>query len=329
MTAIVESTGQEPQPRLPEAVLRDLACPVCHGPLHAGDNACRCLRDTCGTVFPWLDGVPVLINEARSVFTVEGFLRQQPTFFKPRGRVRAWLSRRLPDLSHDLASGRVLGEMRQMLLTRIQRPRVLVVGGSIAGFGMEAMIGDEAIELVESDASLGPRVQVICDAHDLPFADGSFDGVIIQAVLEHVLDPVRCVAEIHRVLNDGGLVYADAPFVCQVHGRELDFTRYSRLGYRRLFRHFAELDSGISSGPGTALGWTARYLLLSFFKHRMLRAAVSGLARLSLFWLKYLDYLVLHNPGALDAAFAFYFLGQKRSDVLSDAALIGSYRGGF
>ena len=29
----------------------------------------------------------------------------------------------------------------------------------------------------------------------------TFDCVIIQAVLEHVLDPKRCVKEIHRVLK--------------------------------------------------------------------------------------------------------------------------------
>ncbi len=41
---------------------------------------------------------------------------------------------------------------------------------------------------------------LICDAHDIPFADRSFDGVIVQAVLEHVVDPFRCCEEIHRVL---------------------------------------------------------------------------------------------------------------------------------
>ena len=34
----------------------------------------------------------------------------------------------------------------------------------------------------------------------------SFDGVMIQAVLEHVLEPTRVVAEIHRVLKPDGLL---------------------------------------------------------------------------------------------------------------------------
>ena len=190
--------------------------------------------------------------------------------------------------------------MRDRLLERSRRPRVLVIGAGEVGVGLEKLLEEPAIEMVEVDASFGSRVQVVCDAHDLPLADGVFDGVVIQAVLEHVLDPVRCVAEIHRVLKPGGLVYADTPLVCQVHGREFDFTRYTRLGHRRLFRHFGELESGISSGPAMALGWTIRYFLLSFSSRPWVRAAVSGFSRLAIFWLKYLDYFLLgqaRRPG--------------------------------
>jgi ubiquinone/menaquinone biosynthesis C-methylase UbiE len=49
---------------------------------------------------------------------------------------------------------------------------------------------------------------MIFDAHDIPIEDGSFDGVIILAVLEHVADPYRYSEEIYRVLKDQGVVYA-------------------------------------------------------------------------------------------------------------------------
>jgi len=155
------------------------------------------------------------------------------------------------------------------------------------------------------------------------------DAVILQAVLEHVVDPQRAVGETHRVLRDGGLVYADTPFMQQIHGREFDFTRYTGLGHRRLFRAFREVDSGITCGPGTALAWSAYYFALSFFASAMLRATVAGLCRLGLFWLKYFDYLLIRNDGAFDAASAFYFLGEKHDQVLSDHELVASYRGGF
>jgi 2-polyprenyl-3-methyl-5-hydroxy-6-metoxy-1,4-benzoquinol methylase len=45
------------------------------------------------------------------------------------------------------------------------------------------------------------------------FGDGTCDAVVVQAVLEHVLQPDVVVAEIHRVLRPDGLVYAETPFM--------------------------------------------------------------------------------------------------------------------
>jgi SAM-dependent methyltransferase len=239
-----------------------------------------------------------------------------------------WASRLLPEMSRNVAAKGVLARMRETLLRQSRRPRVLVIGAGVMGVGLEAILDEPAIEAVESDVSLTPRVQLISDAHDLPFAAGTFDAVIVQAVLEHVLDPVRCVAEIHRVLRRDGLVYADTPFMVQVHGRQFDFTRYTRLGHRRLFRRFAELESGISGGPAMALGWSLRYFCLSFCRGPAARAVVSALCRLAFGWLKYLDVFLQDLPAACDAAAAFYFLGRKLPQAISDRELIRDYRGG-
>ena len=49
------------------------------------------------------------------------------------------------------------------------------------------------------------------DALDLPFADGSFDRVIISEVLEHIWDDERVLAEVARVLRPGGRLAATVP----------------------------------------------------------------------------------------------------------------------
>jgi len=54
---------------------------------------------------------------------------------------------------------------------------------------MKSLVDHPPIELVETDVAFGPRTAVICDAHRLPFENASFDGVVAQAVLEHVADP--------------------------------------------------------------------------------------------------------------------------------------------
>ena len=48
----------------------------------------------------------------------------------------------------------------------------------------------------------------VADVQELPFEDGSFDGVIANHMLYHVPDRPRALAEIARVLRPGGLFYA-------------------------------------------------------------------------------------------------------------------------
>jgi SAM-dependent methyltransferase len=48
----------------------------------------------------------------------------------------------------------------------------------------------------------------VASAEDLPFADGTFDAVVSQLVVNFVPDPARGVAEMARVTRPGGLVAA-------------------------------------------------------------------------------------------------------------------------
>jgi len=233
----------------------------------------------------------------------------------------------LPAVSCNAKAKTNYEKLAELLLKENENPRVLVVGGSIVGRGMQRILSVPFIECIESDVSFGPRTAIICDAHDIPFDSSSLDGVIVQAVLEHVVDPYRCVEEIHRVLKEEGLVYAETPFMQQVHGGKYDFSRFTHLGHRRLFRKFEEISSGAVAGPGTALAWSYQYFLLSFVKSKAGRAFVEGIVRLTSFWLKYFDYYIIDKPTTLDAASAYYFMGRKSNRVLSDRELVELYRG--
>ncbi len=48
----------------------------------------------------------------------------------------------------------------------------------------------------------------VADAMDLPYADNSFDAVLIANALHIVPDPVKALGEIERVLRPGGLLIA-------------------------------------------------------------------------------------------------------------------------
>lgn len=303
-----------------------LCCPRCNHPLSDEGDTLRCLQSDCGLVFPVVADIPILLNEDNSLFSIKDYLHSdaiaERTPRKQNGLVD-WL----PGISLNLTSNQNYQKFAQVLLEKTSHPKVLVIGGRITGQGMEKLDAYPDLEIVSSDIAFGPRTQIIFDGHNIPFHDGFYDGIIAQAVLEHVLDPQRCVAEIHRVLKQGGLVYAETPFMQQVHEGRYDFTRFTHLGHRRLFRWFEEIASGPAGGPGMALAWSWRYFLLSFARKPVWRQILGGLARITAFFWKYFDPLIATRAGGMDAAAGYYFLGRKSETPLSDKTLLEQYRG--
>ena len=318
--------------KLPLALQDRLRCPICGARLVLAGEQMVCTHADSPHSFPVMDGVPVLINETRSVFTIADFACRQATYFdlSPAGRAVAAVDHLLPSFHRDGKKKQNLARFARLLTRQSTSPKILVIGGSILGPGMkEVMRLFPTLQVVHSDVSFGPQTMVIADAHDIPFDDGSFDGIIVQAVLQAVADPWRCVEEIHRVLTEDGLVYAETPFMQQVHGGRYDFTRFTHLGHRRLFRRFEEIESGTGQGPGTALAWSCQYFLLGFATSKPVRGLIHAFSRLALFYLKYFDLYLGRKPGAFDASSGYFFLGRKSDQTLADRDLLQLYRGGL
>lgn len=304
-----------------------LCCPVCNAGLTEGNNdSLRCVSPSCNISYPIVNGVPVLIDESRSLFRIDDFSRHsKPSFFRSQSRIGSVGSSIMPSLSRNLVAERNFRKI-QSLITHRLAPVILVIGSGLEGDGIRSLRTDGST-IIRSDISWTASNDLICDAHALPFPAASVDVVIAQAVLEHVLDPSQCVSEIWRVLKPEGILYSEIPFMQQVHGREYDFTRFTQLGQRRLFNHYKEIDSGICCGPGMALAWSWEYFLLSFTQNTILKYGLKTFARLTAFWLLYFDAFLQSRPGSLDAASGLYFLGSKATDKVSDEAIIRSYQG--
>jgi len=312
--------------KISETAQQLLRCPKCKSTLEDYSTQYQCTA--CNLFFPIVGSIPILIDEEQSIFSLDDFVHQRKTtFYSAQNTLKQTAKRLLPDISKNITGRKNYRRFTSLLLDQSSTPRVLIIGGSILGAGMEELAAHPDIELVESDVTFGPRVTIISDAHSIPFEDSSFDGVIVQAVLEHVVDPWKCVEEIHRVLKEGGLVYAETPFMQQVHMGRYDFTRFTHLGHRRLFRKFEEIANGAVCGPTMALLWSYQYFLLSFVTSSLLRKLIVVFVRLTTFFLTYLDYFLIDRPGTLDAASGYYFMGRKSNRILSDKDLIQLYRG--
>lgn len=77
----------------------------------------------------------------------------------------------------------------------------------------------------------GDGADVLADLHGVPFADGSFDGVVSYAVIGCCRHPDVVVAEVHRVLRAGGAFVATFSAYEPFAG---DRNRYTHEGTRDL-----------------------------------------------------------------------------------------------
>lgn len=199
---------------------------------------------------------------------------------------------------------------------------VLVVGGGQIGMGIEILYDDPDVSLIAFDIYPSPVTIFAADAHRIPLRDGSVDAVCIQAVLEHVLEPALVVSEIFRVLRPGGVVYAETPFMQQVHEGASDFTRFTELGHRWLFRDFQPIERGSIGGPGLSVYWSMKYFFRGLTRNRKLANILSvpfGLLAL-------LDRFMPAGQ-VLDGANGVYFMGRKTGKRLEAREVFEQYLG--
>lgn len=86
------------------------------------------------------------------------------------------------------------------------------------------------------DIASGPGVDIVGDAHSLPFKDGEFEQILCTEVLEHLHTPEEAIAEMMRVLKPGGTILLTTRFIFPIHDAPHDYYRYTKYGLRHLFR---------------------------------------------------------------------------------------------
>lgn len=169
--------------------------------------------------------------------------------------------------------------------------------------------------VITVDVVPGPTVDVVASAEALPFDDASMDGVILQAVLEHVRDERATIAEIVRVLRPGGALLIEVPFLQGYHAAPGDYRRFTEEGLRDFVRRegLRVERSGVVGGPGSALAWVLSEYLAMLVSVRSTRGY--QLARLATTWiawpLKFTDELLEGHPMATVACSGVWVEARK------------------
>ena len=141
---------------------------------------------------------------------------------------------------------RVAAELGALLDTQ-RRALVLDVGGGAGA--LHENLGSAAITIVTLDidrevlkraaARMTKPVLVCGDGTRLPFADDTFDAVVMVHALEHIPAPIRgdLAAEIKRVSRDGIVIHGPAgedatrlshAFIAELKSRGAEVPRYAR-----------------------------------------------------------------------------------------------------
>ena len=199
---------------------------------------------------------------------------------------------------------------------------ILILGGGNIGTGLDKIYGNKQINIIATDIYPSNSIQFISDCHNIPLKNKSVDGVIIQAVLEHVLDPNQVVSEIYRVLKNDGLVLAETPFMQHSHEEPYDFTRFTELGHRWLFKSFKSLYRKTNGGPGLSLFWSVKSTLFSLINIKI----ISNLLSTPFIIFVFLDFLIPEKR-KIKSANGFIFLGKKSKKKISKNNILKEFIG--
>jgi SAM-dependent methyltransferase len=146
--------------------------------------------------------------------------------------------------------------------------RVLDVGtgpGTVAAAALKrgAVVGavDASPGMVALAAVNAPGAAVRCAVlPELPFADGEFDAVVANFVVNHVEDPVAALAELRRVVRPGGRVavtiwHGTANQSMALFGRALDAAEVERAAFPIVPVDFVRTAEGFG-GLLRQAGWS-------------------------------------------------------------------------
>jgi len=267
-------------------LLEILACPLCKSGLRQDEAAARLICFGCQHEYPVENGIPIMLNDSsvlqQSIEASEQFLPSPPGFLRRLQSSKvmralwpppAYLGlnyRRINKLIHNMGPG----------------AKILEVGA-----GSERRLKNT----INLDIEPTSNVDVVGDAHQLPFKTDSLDCVLCISVLEHLKQPRQCVAEVHRVLREGGCVHADTPFLLGFHGVPTDYTRWTLQGMEELFSQFHKIESGVANGPSAAVYEILRSYVSLFSDNPYFCRILSFVTGWLLFPLRYLDFILIRK----------------------------------
>ena len=249
---------------------RLLVCPGCHGPLEWAGAASTC--DACGAGYGSAQEVAVLFPVATDGGAEEVYDPPPPSMLdRLPARMREGAQRLRARLQPSLVyqSPRSRRRVHQFRDALPDAAAIVNVGAGTTDYGPNVL---------NLDVFPSASVHALATSERLPVASGTADGVILEAVLEHVRDADATLSEIRRVLRPGGRTLIDVPFLQPYHPSPGDYRRFTEQGLCTRLEQmgFRVVASGVSVGPASAMAWIGTHfaaMLVSGRSDRLYRVA--------------------------------------------------------
>jgi SAM-dependent methyltransferase len=151
--------------------------------------------------------------------------------------------------------------------------------------GVEAVDKYIGMDLAESALYGHVQPDIQWDGKTIPLPDGNVDCVVATEFLEHYATPEQILAEIWRVMKDGGRFFATVPFVWNLHEVPSDEYRYTPYSLRRLVEGagFREVEVTARGGWNMSLAQMIG-LWVTFSKMSRLTRKFFSIALFPVFW---------------------------------------------
>ncbi len=134
-----------------------------------------------------------------------------------------WLRTMVRELWRDKSLMRIY--LNRALLSQTLRGRTLDIGAGGDSKYLDFMPRTDSTRMEVLEVKKGASIDFERD--QLPYADGSFDTVVLLNVLEHVYNYGHLAGEARRILAPGGQLIGYTPFLVRYHPDPHDFFRYT------------------------------------------------------------------------------------------------------
>lgn len=122
------------------------------------------------------------------------------------------------------------------------------------GCGQQEVNYRNSGQIIRLDIKKKHAVDVVGDAHNLPFQDNVFNGIICKEVLEHLHHPHKAIDEMRRILKPSSKLVASTCFYWPIHSPPIDYFRFTKFGLQMLFEQWSQVSIKAKNGLLGTLG---------------------------------------------------------------------------